>query len=182
MNDIKPIIFLVPVIALIATCILYFFLSKKTPDKKVFSRMVFTITILAFLLNFTWELIQMPFYRNSFYDIRHVSFCSLASLADAIMVLLLYFGLAFLFKDPLWIQPLKWQRIIILILIGGAGAVLSEMRHLSIGSWAYADSMPTVPIVKNVGLYPLLQFIILPFLIYYLSFRWIGSSKQRMMQ
>ena len=65
-------------------------------------------------------------------------------------------------------QNIQWQRVVIVIVIGGVGAILSEMRHLSIGSWAYDDSMPIIPMV-NVGLSPLLQFALLPIVIYLLS-------------
>ena len=155
MNNIKPIIFLIPVIALVLTCILYFYFSKKAATKNIFKRLVFTITIIAFLLNLIWELVQMPLYKGSSYSIEQIAFCALASVADALMVLLLYFGVALIFRNPLWIQHLKWQQIAIVILIGGAGAVLAEIRHLSSGNWAYADSMLIIPIV-NVGISPVL--------------------------
>ena len=111
MNTIKPIIFLFPFIALTVTGLLYFILLKKVTGKKVFNRYIFIVSILSFLLNFTWELIQLPLYKNSVYDIDHIAFCALATLADVIMVLLLYFGLALIFKNPFWIQQLNWQRI-----------------------------------------------------------------------
>lgn len=169
MNTIKPVIFLVPVIALILTGILYFSLLKKTTGKNFFNRFILTITVLAFSLNFAWELMQLPLYKNSSYSIYHIAFCALASLADAIMVLLLYFGFAFVFRNPFWTQHLKWQRSVIVILTGGAGAALSEIRHLSLGSWAYSDLMPVIPIV-HVGISPVSQFMILPLLIYFSSF------------
>ena len=169
MNNIKPVIFWVPLFALALLCILYIVLFKKATDRKIFNTFLFTITILAFLLNFVWELIQIPLYRNSSYDIDHILFCALASIADTIMVLLIYSGLAVIFKDLFWVNHLRLIRIVIVVLIGGTGAVLSEMRHLSSGSWAYDDSMPIIP-VFNVGIAPLLQFMILPVLIYFLSF------------
>lgn len=169
MNNLKPIIFLVPVIALILVIILYFILLNKSNNKKAFNRFVVTTTVLAFLLNFTWELIQMPLYNSSSFTINHLVFCLLGSVADAIMVLFLYFGFALIFKSPLWIQPQKLQRIIIVILTGGIGATLSEMRHLSLGNWAYANSMPLIPMI-NVGISPVLQFMILPILIYRFAF------------
>ena len=168
MNDLKPIIFFVPVVVLILITALYFYLLNKTTDRKAFNKFIFTIIVLAFLLNYAWELIQIPLYKNPAYDFKHIAFCTLASLADVLMVLLLYFGLAVIFKNPFWIQPLKLHRVVILVLIGGAGAVLAEMRHLSSGSWAYDNSMPLIPIV-NVGITPVLQFMILPLLIYFLS-------------
>ena len=159
---------MVPLFALALLCILYFFLFKKATDRKNFNTFIFTITILAFLLNFLWELIQIPLYRNSSYDIDHILFCALASIADTIMVLLIYLGLAAIFKDLFWVKNLRLIQIVIVVLIGGTGAVLSERRHLSLGSWAYDDSMPIIPFF-NVGISPVLQFMILPVLIYLLS-------------
>lgn len=169
MNTLKPVIFLVPGIALVLVSIFYFILLKKAADKKAFNRFVFTTTVLGFVLNFTWEIIQMPLYNSSSFDINHMAFCALGSVADAVMILFLYFGFAFIFKNPLWIQHLKWQRILIVILTGGIGAALSEIRHLSLGNWAYSDSMPNIPVI-NIGLSPVLQFMILPLIIYLLSF------------
>ncbi len=168
MNEIKPIIFLVPVIVLILITAIYFYLLKKTTDTKAYKNFIFIMIVLAFLLNYAWELIQIPLYKNPAYNFKHIAFCALASLADVLMVLLLYFGLALIFKNPFWIQPLKLYRVVVLVLIGGAGAVLSEMWHLSLGSWAYDNSMPLIPVV-NVGIAPVLQFMILPLLIYFLS-------------
>ncbi len=170
MNNLKPIIFLIPVIALILVGISYFFLLKKATDKKAFNRFIITTTVFSFLLNFAWELFQIPFYKNPSYNIDHIAFCALATLADVIMVLLLYFGFAIIFRNFFWIEHLKWKGIIIVILTGGTGAVLAEIRHLALGTWAYAGSMPILPIV-NVGISPVLQFMLLPLLIYYLSFK-----------
>ena len=173
MENLKPIIFLVPTIALIMVSLLYVSFLKKATNKKAFNRFSFILTVLGFLLNFAWELLQMPLYDSTSFKVSHVGFCALGSVADAIMVLLIYFGLAVVFKSAFWIYPLKCQRLIIVILIGGIGAILSEMRHLSLGNWAYSDLMPLLPIVK-VGLSPVLQFMILPSLIYILSFKLIS--------
>ncbi len=169
MNNLNPVIFLIPLLALLLAGILYYSLLKKATDKKAFNKLVLIITIISFLLNFAWELIQVPLYVPSFYSIAHVAFCTLASVADAIMVLLLYFGFALIFRNLLWTEHLKWRCIVIVILTGGTGAVLAEIRHLSLGTWAYSDSMPIIPVI-NVGISPVLQFMILPLLIYLLSF------------
>lgn len=119
MNNLKPIAFLVPVIALVLVLALYRILSKKASNKTAFKKFVFIVTVLAFLLNLAWELWQLPLYKGSSYDIQHIIFCALASVADVIMVLLIYFGLALIYKNPLWIEHLKWQRIIVVMVIGG---------------------------------------------------------------
>ena len=176
MKDVKPIIFLVPVVVLILISTLYFYLLKKTTDRNAFNKFIFIMITLSFLLNFAWELFQIPLYKNPVYDFNHIEFCALASLADVLMVLLLYFGIALMFKNPFWIEPLKLQKISIVVLIGGVGAVLSEMWHLSLGSWAYDNSMPIIPFV-NVGIAPVLQFMILPLLIYFISFNCLKKYK-----
>lgn len=168
MENLKPIIFLFPVVALILIIVLYMSLLKKATNRKVFNRFILTVTVVAFVLNFSWELMQMPLYDSSSFTINHIAFCALGSVADAIMVLLIYLGLAVIFKNPLWIYPLQWQRVVLVIFIGGIGAILSEIRHLSLGNWAYSDLMPLIPML-NVGLSPVLQFMILPTLIYLVS-------------
>jgi len=96
--------------------------------------------LLAFALNFVWEIIHLPLYKNNVYDALHIALCALASVTDAIMVLLIYFSLALIYKNTFWIKDINIQRAMILILIGGIGAVLAEMRHVSQGYWTYATS------------------------------------------
>ncbi len=117
----------------------------------------------------------MPLYKDASFNLQHIAFCLLASVADAIMVLLLYFLFAFICKQPLWIKDLSLQRVLILMAVGGIGAILAEMRHLSQGNWAYASSMPILPFI-NVGLSPVLQFMFLPVLSYYLSFYFLKKN------
>lgn len=170
MNVIKPAIFVVPGIAFILISTLYYFLVPKSANRKTFNKFILVMIILAFQTNFIWEIIQIRYYKNPTYDIKHIAFCGLASLADVLMVLLLYFGFATIYNNIFWISPLQFQKIIVMVLLGGAGAILSEMWHLSIGSWAYNNSMPLIPVV-NVGISPILQFMVLPLLIYFLSYR-----------
>ena len=176
MNDLKPAIFLMPVIALILVVALYVFFHKKTSNKLAFKKFILLVTIQGFILNFAWEVVQGPLYAGFSKDIQHIAICALAAVADAIMVLLLYFGFALVYnKNPFWVQKFTALRIAVVALAGGIGAILTEMRHLSEGNWAYAESMPIIPIV-NVGLSPVLQFMVLPVLIYYLSFYFLRKK------
>lgn len=128
------------------------------------------MAVISFILNEVWELLQMPLYSSAYYNLGHVVFCTLGALADMIMVLLLYVCFGFIYKNPFWIWQSNWFKIFVVMLTGAVGAVLSEKRHLKIGSWAYDQSMPIVPFV-NVGLSPFLQFLLLPVVIYFLSYR-----------
>lgn len=176
MNNLKISTFLIPAIALIFVVVFYNYFSKKASKRAQFRKFIFLTAILAFLFNLAWELGQGPLYKGYRYDAEHISFCALASVADAIMVLLIYFGLALIFRNGLWIQNFTYLRILLVMLIGFIGAVLAEVRHLSAGTWAYTESMPIIPIVE-AGLSPVLQFTILPPLIYYLSFYFIKKHE-----
>jgi fatty acid desaturase len=165
MIDLTPGMFVTPVIALTGVVSLYVFFLKRTRDRS-FRRFVGWSTVLAFLLNFIWELGHFSLYRGFAYDLPHVAFLGLASLADTIMVGLLYFGFAFIYRDGGWIQHLTVSRTTWLIGVGGLGAAVSEMAHLSADNWAYTDRMP---LIFGIGLTPLLQFSLLPLVIYWLS-------------
>ena len=107
-------------------------------------------------------------------NLRSILFCALASVADTIMVLLIYYGFALIYKDSYWMVKPKIYQMLILIFAGAAGAVLAELRHLNLGTWSYSNYMPLLPGFK-VGLIPVLQFMLLPGLIYFLAF----SCKQK---
>jgi len=168
MNNLNLAIFLIPVIVLILEALLFIYFLNTVENKTFFKRLIFIMLVMSFLLNFAWEVAQIPLYKGASFAKEHIAFCALASVADAIMVLLLYFGFALVYKNPLWVQRLASFRILLLIMAGGMGAVAAEIKYISIGTWAYNTSMPLIPIAK-VGLLPVLQFMLLPASIYYLS-------------
>ncbi len=158
-------IILLPGIALILVFLFYFILKNKSFDKPAFKKLSVIIIVWALLLNFIWEVAQMPLFGGMVFNIENILFCALASVADAIMTLLLYFGFAFIYDKPFWIKNMTPLRTTSLIIAGGIGAILAEIRHTSLGNWAYTESMPLLPFV-NVGLSPVLQFMMLPFIIF----------------
>lgn len=169
MTNLTPGMFVVPTIALTVIGLLYSYFAKKAPDRSAFKRFIGFALVLAFALNFIWELSHCPLYEACGYDPLHVAFLALASLADAIMASLLYLGFALVYQDGLWVRQLTSLRTFWLVMVGGAGAVLTEIVHLAAGNWVYTDRMPLIPGL-GVGLTPVLQFAVLPFLIYRLSF------------
>lgn len=166
---------IIPAMAILADILLYVFLLRHTTQKGMFNGFVITTILWAFFFNVAWEILQIPLFKGGVYGWQHILFCIWASVADVIMVLLIYFGFALIYKNALWVKNLNIKRIILLLLTGGAGAVLTEIEHLSIGTWSYADAMPLIPFV-NVGLSPVLQFMILPMLIYKLSFKMLEKK------
>lgn len=177
MSTLTPFSFLIPAVALALTIVCYRYFLKHTAHKTLFKKITVAIATIGLLLNFLWEMLQMPLYQNMPFGWQSTLFCALASLADVIMLLLLYYGFAFIYKNPFWITALSFQRILVLIVAGGIGAVLFELRHLSSGSWSYDGAMPLIPVL-NVGLSPVLQFMVLPIIILYLTLNINKSGKK----
>lgn len=165
-------IFIIPSIALILVILFYFYFLKKVENKQHFKYFFWRVAFFAYLFNLVWEITQGFLYQGYVYDFQHISFCALASIADVFMVFLLYFGFSLIYRNFYWIQRLTFLKVSLIVIIGGVGAIFAETKHLSAGNWAYADAMPLLPIV-DVGLSPVLQFMILPILIYRLSFEMI---------
>lgn len=159
-----------PSIALLTGLGLSIYFYKKQTNKKQYKRLIASVGAIAFLLNFMWEVAQGFLYKGYKYDWEHISFCALASVADVLMVFILLFGFGLIYRNVLWIARLNATKIWWLMLAGFLGAIVAEMAHTSRGSWAYTESMPLIPWV-DVGLTPVLQFTILPLIIFMVSIR-----------
>lgn len=166
--------FIVPAIALATVVLFYFLLLKKTNNPVALKRVTRFILALAFVLNFLWEMVQMPLFKNMSLNWKTTLFCAGASIADCIMILLLYLGFGLMYKDSLWFRRPVFLRVVLLVIVGGLGAVLAEKKNLYLGNWAYSSYMPLVPVI-DVGLSPLLQFMILPAIIYHVASDMVGS-------
>lgn len=179
MDSFRTGIFIMPTIALSLVMLLYFYFKRKVKHKKPYRRMLITIAATAFILNLIWEVAQGPLYEGFEYDWQHVSFCALASIADMLMVLILLFGFGLIYRNVFWITYLSPKRILFLVMVGTVGAVIAEMWHTSQSDWAYAEAMPMMPGV-GVGLSPILQFAVLPCLIFLISKKFIKEGDLEM--
>lgn len=173
MDSLKTQLFYIPIIALTLIIVGYFYFLKKTNEKESFKALFRNIALFAFVLNFIWEVAHGFLYEGYIYDLNHIAFGALATVADVFMVLLLYFGCSLFLGNVFWIRQLNYAKAFLVMVIGGVGAIFGEIKHLAAGNWAYSDSMPLLP-MADVGVTPVLQFMILPVLIY-----WISSKAQQ---
>lgn len=125
------------------------------------------VAVFAFLLNFVWEFWQVPFYEDM-PTIPHwqgVKTCTVATLGDVAIALVSFWAVAWAVRSRAWILQSSTAELAgfvaagVLITVAGEW-VLTEV----ISRWAYASSMPTLPVL-GTGLLPLLQWILLPPLI-----------------
>jgi len=170
--------FIVPTIALMIVVGLFILFYKRTRDKRIYTGFLKSLVITSFLLNSIWELLHSPLYLWHHDDFRHVSICILASLADTVMVLMLIFLFGLAFKNVFWVNHLTKGRIIVLALVGAIGATIGEMWHTSKGDWAYSDYMPLIPWL-GVGVSPVLQFTILPLIIFVVNKKVLQSLNDK---
>lgn len=129
---------------------------------------VLFIVIVSFLTNIVWENLHSSFY-STYSKILSKSKYFICTIMDALIILVLYLLFVFLFKDFLWIKEIDFQKVAFVIIVGGITGVIIEKVALSIKLWSYNKKMPRLPVV-NVGLWPVLQLMVLPITVYYISF------------
>lgn len=144
----------------------------------------FNVFVFAFLLNYPWEFMQVPLYRGM-PETAHwdaIKVCTRATLGDGVIMLLAYWGAAFMARDRWWIARPSPAPILTLIGIGVAITVLLERLAIISNDpdwgWRYAEAMPIVPMLE-IGVTPLLQWMILPLLlIWFVKRQLAGASSQ----
>ncbi|GAP99469.1 hypothetical protein [Leptolyngbya sp. NIES-2104] len=122
------------------------------------------IGIFSFLLNFVWEIQQMPFYQipAEFSHSEMINNCTLATVGDIGISVAAFWAVAAIAKSRQWFhQPSRWQ-ISGFILVGVVITLIFEALATGVlNKWQYSTLMPTLPFL-GTGLLPLLQWALLP--------------------
>ncbi|MFO8041695.1 MAG: hypothetical protein R6U25_00715 [Alkalispirochaeta sp.] len=120
--------------------------------------------LVAVGINFVWEMAQMPLYENMPFDSAYAWWlCFRASLGDGVIIVFIWAVGWVVFRGSSWFRPLRAANIAVLLFTGAVIAVAIELHALGTGRWAYTGLMPIVP-VAEVGLSPLIQLLILPWI------------------
>jgi cation transport ATPase len=144
--------------------VLYLLFAKYSKDKRAYRQFILLISGVAFFLNLIWELAQGFLYVSFKLDLKHISFCALASITDMLTTLILLFGFALIYKNNVfWIQRMSALKVMLLMVLGGSSTILIEMWHIEGGDWVYAEKMAMLPLL-DVGVSPVLQFMLLPWI------------------
>ena len=165
MEGFKWAVLILPGVSLLGVILLYFYFKNTVKDKVAYRYYIWTIALTAFFLNLVWELLHGPLYEGYQYDWPHIRMCLVASVTDMLTLLIMLFGFGLFYKNIYWAQNLSFDKILLIVITGGTGTTLLERWHIATGHWEYAAAMPMVPFVE-VGLTPLLQFTILPIIIF----------------
>ncbi len=126
----------------------------------------FNVMLFAVLLNYPWEFIQSPLYAGMA-DQRHwdaVKTCTIAALGDGVLMVVAYWGAAWLGRNRHWIVAPGVRAMLPFLLIGVCIATAIELlaqRGWWLQQWNYSAAMPLIPGL-GVGWVPVLQWVMLP--------------------
>lgn len=123
-------------------------------------------------LNFLWEMAQAYAYTGMPPSTFSATLmCGKASLVDGLFVLGIFWAGTVVFSRVDWIDRPGLPGY---FLMTAAGVLISAMVELNavyhLGKWGYQRIMPQIPFL-GVGALPVLQMVLLPPVIFYLSCR-----------
>lgn len=132
----------------------------------------------SFLLHLLWENLQAPLYQGYISFAQHFWICLRATLSgDMLFMLIIYAILALVHRNFFWPsdrtvyrRPITW---IIALLVGTILAVSFEWWALSMHRWVYG----TMPIVLGIGIFPILQMIIVPLMTLMMTMRFLSFAQ-----
>ncbi|MEE8624931.1 MAG: hypothetical protein V3T19_06295 [Acidiferrobacterales bacterium] len=124
------------------------------------------ISIFAFLLNFVWELLQMPLFAG-FADFQYyqtILHCMKATFGDVVISLVAFAGACLITRSRMWIILMNKSGVVVFLAIGLVITILFELLATGpLNRWEYDELMPMVPVI-GVGASPVAQWVILPLL------------------
>jgi len=147
-----------------------------TQVSKILNAPELHISIFAFLLNFVWELLQMPLFAGfsdfQFYQI--ILHCTKATFGDVVISLVAFAGACLITRSRMWILSMNKSGVVSFLTIGLAITVIFEILATGpLNRWEYSELMPTI----GVGVAPVAQWVILPLLqLWFVKRMIIGGS------
>ena len=138
------------------------------------------VAMFSFLLHFVWEFLQVPTYAGMA-EMAHwqgIKLCTSATIGDVGFALTAFWTACLVARTRYWMDNQALPALVFL----GVGIALTvgfEFYYTQVTQrWTYSDLMPLVP-PFGTGLSPLLQWIVIPPLVLWLSRRYLASSVAR---
>ena len=124
------------------------------------------VAIFALLLNFPWEVLQAPLFAGMAEApfSQAIKGCAQGTLGDMVIMLIAYGAVSLTARSRAWVAaPTGRQRALFIaigVLITAVIEWLATRGHW-VQNWFYSSNMPVIPGV-NIGVAPLLQWVVLP--------------------
>lgn len=139
----------------------------------------FNIALFAFLLNYPWEFLQVPFFQ-AMPEMPHwdaIFYCTRATLGDVLITLVAFWLVAAWQRNRDWLLRPRLPALAGFVAVGVLVTIALEWHATALADrWQYAGFMPTVPLL-GTGLLPLLQWLILPLVVIWLTRRQIRGQE-----
>lgn len=136
------------------------------------------ILLFALLLNFPWEILQMPLFATlpsaTSWDI--IKMCGLATIGDGLIMLFSFWIAAFSARSRYWFAHSARTPLFVFVATGLGISVAIELAATINGVWLYG---PLMPLIFGVGLSPLMQWVMLPLLTILIIRRQLGGATAR---
>ena len=129
-------------------------------DRHALRKVLGSVYVLSFSLNFAWEMLQMSLFRGVDWSPASWALCTAASLGDAAFSAAAYAVLAFRHRDARWVCGRDARDVLLVIAAGVLTSAVGEWVARTLGWWSYSPLMPLVPGL-GVGVAPLVQLAIL---------------------
>lgn len=143
-------------------------IDKPESNRKVRLRLLnmpeLNVAVFSFLLNFPWEFWQVVFFIGvpSGAHWAGIRLCTQATVGDAVIAVASFWAVAIVVKSRRWILRSGWREVAGFVGVGVTITIILEALALGVlDRWAYAEAMPTLPML-GTGLLPVLQWIFIP--------------------
>jgi len=142
--------------------------------KAILNSPVLNFILFSYVLNATWEWAQSPFFIDTTSNLNTIIWYRIhCSLGDTIILLIGFTLISLYHKGISWIHHPKVKDYLILVFIGFFYTFFSEYINVYVKhNWSYSSFMPLMPFIQ-VGIIPLVQWIILPPVIVFVTTRQI---------
>ena len=151
-------------------------MEKANRINKIATRLA-ALFVISVLLNFPWEVAQMPLYVEDVNWFEFALHCIIPSLGDGLIVLLIFcVGWVARGRSD-WADRPGWAGYALMLVTGFAIAVIVEWVALhGLNRWSYTDNMPLLPGL-GVGIAPVLQMLLLPPIIFRVTRWWLALRR-----
>ena len=129
------------------------------------------VLVFSALLNLPWELWQIAFF-GGMANVPHwkgVLECTRATGGDAVISLASYAMVSMLWRERPWIVRPKKLQVATFVMAGLVITGVSELLSVRVfNRWSYSNLMPEI---GGIGLLPLLQWLLIPLALIWLTQR-----------
>ena len=136
----------------------------------------FNIYIFAVLLNFVWEMLQMPLFDVPPADTHYwnvVLMCGFATLADGMIMLIAYWTASGFARSRQWFVASERKFMLIFLATGLVITCAIELFAITQGIWRYSGLMPQA---FGIGLSPFLQWVFPPLIALWFTRRQLAGA------